>query len=283
MTHNSKGAIFMCLSAISFATMGAFAKYASGFSFYQIIFFRGLISTIFVYVTANKSELNLLGKNWKTRGILCFRSILGTLGAVSYIFAIKKLYLADAVLLNNLSPIWVTLFAWIFLKEKPKKQQLVLIFVMLVGAMFVIKPKFDSSAVYALIGFTSSLFAGAAYTFVRFLSREEKPSNLVLWFSFYSCVFMIPGMLAEGFKVPTFLEFLGLCLVGIFAGMGQLFLTNSYKLSPANKVSIYQYLNIFFAAVYGILFWSEHPDVYSVIGGIIVIGSAIWSYRTNKN
>lgn len=283
MTQNSKGAMFMCLSALSLATMGAFAKFSKGFSFYQIIFFRGLISTIFVYATANKSELNLLGKNWKIRRTLFVRSTLGTLGAVTYFFAIQKLYLADAVLLNNLSPIWVTLFAWIFLKEKPKKQQIGLIFIMLIGAIFVIKPKFDSSALYALIGFSSSIFAGAAYTFVRFLSREEKPSNLVLWFSFYTSILMIPGMLIEGFKVPTLMEFLGLSLVGIFAGLGQLFLTNSYNLAQANKVSIYQYLNIFFAAVYGILFWSEHPDIYSVIGGIIVIGSAVWSYRMNKN
>ncbi|MGL6098921.1 MAG: DMT family transporter, partial [Fusobacteriaceae bacterium] len=207
---------------------------------------------------------------------------LGTLGAVAYFFAIQKLYLADAVLLNNLSPIWVTFFAWIFLSEKPKKKQLFLLFIMLIGAIFVIKPKFDVSFIYALIGFSSSILAGAAYTYVRYLSRDEKPSNLVLWFSVYNFLFMIPGIIFTGFRIPNFKEFLILCGVGVFAALGQLFLTNSYKLAQANKVSIFQYLNIFFAGLYGILFWGEFPDLYSIIGIIVVVLSAITSYLTNR-
>ncbi|MGL4403318.1 MAG: DMT family transporter [Fusobacteriaceae bacterium] len=282
LSQNSKGAIFMCLSALSFATMGAFAKYSKGFSFFQILFFRGLISALFVYFTAKKEDLNFFGKTSDTKKKLFVRSFLGTAGAVAYFFAIQKLYLADAVLLNNLSPIWVTFFAWFFLSEKPRKKQLILLFIMLIGAIFVIKPKLDVSFIYALIGFSSSILAGAAYTYVRYLSRDEKPSNLVLWFSVYNFLFMIPGMLFTGFRIPTPKEFFFLCAVGIFAGLGQLFLTNSYKLAQANKVSIFQYLNIFFAGLYGILFWGEFPDIYSLIGIIIVIISAFTSYQINK-
>lgn len=282
MTQNSKGALYMCLSALSFATMGALAKYSKDFSFYQILFFRGTISAIFVYTAAVKSDLNFFGKTTETRTKLFIRSLLGTLGAVAYFFAIQKLNLADAVLLNNLSPIWVTAFAWIFLSEKPKNKQLFLLLFMLIGAMFVIKPKLDVSFVYALIGFSSSIFAGGAYTYVRYLSKDEKPSNLVLWFSVYNALFMIPGMVLTGFKIPNFSEFLGLCMVGVFAGLGQLFLTNSYRLAQANRVSIYQYLNIFFAALYGLLFWQEIPDIFSLFGALIIVGSAIASYKLNS-
>lgn len=282
LSQNSKGAIFMCLSALSFATMGAFAKYSKGFSFFQILFFRGLISALFVYFTAKKEDLNFFGKTSQTRKKLFVRSFLGTAGAVAYFFAIQKLYLADAVLLNNLSPIWVTFFAWFFLSEKPSKKQLLLLFIMLIGAVFVIKPKLDVSFIYALIGFSSSILAGAAYTYVRYLSRDEKPSNLVLWFSVYNFLFMIPGMLFTGFRIPNPKEFFFLCAVGVFAGLGQLFLTNSYKLAQASKVSIFQYLNIFFAGLYGILFWGEFPDIYSIIGIIIVVASALTSYHMNK-
>lgn len=283
MTQNSKGAIYMCLSALSFATMGALAKYSKGFSFFQILFFRGTISALFIFLTATKAELNFFGKSWNSKRKLFIRSLLGTTGAVAYFFAIQKLNLADAVLLNNLSPIWVTAFAWLFLHERPKNKQLLLLFTMLIGAMFVIKPKLDVSFIYALIGFSSSILAGAAYTYVRYLSREEKPSNLVLWFSVYSALFMIPGMAVTGFKIPNGSQFLGLALVGVFSGLGQLFLTHSYKLAQANKVSIYQYLNIFFAALYGMAFWSEIPDFYSIVGAIIVVGSAVLSFKLNNS
>ncbi len=281
--NNVKGALFMCLSALSFATMGALAKTStSGFSNAQILFFRGIISALFIYITANKSDFNFLGGNYENKKLLFYRSLLGTLGAACYFYAIKNLFLADAVLLNNLSPIWVTCFAWWFLKEKPKKIQIILLLTMLIGAIFIIKPQFNFSIIPALIGFSSSIFAGAAYTLVRHLSKEQKPSNIVFWFSLYSAVFMIPNLLISGFTIPTLSQFITLSLVGITSGLGQLFLTHAYTIAMANKVSIFQYLNIVFAGLFGILFWNEIPDFYSLLGATFIIISGVVSYQTNK-
>ncbi|MGL4687493.1 MAG: DMT family transporter, partial [Fusobacteriaceae bacterium] len=270
-------------SALSFATMGALAKTSSSeFSSSQILFFRGIISAIFIYITANKSDLNFLGGSNEKKKLLFYRSLLGTLGAICYFYAIKNLFLADAVLLNNLSPIWVTCFAWWFLKEKPKKIQIILLITMLIGAVFIIKPQFNYSIIPALIGFSSSIFAGAAYTLVRHISKEQKPSNIVFWFSLYSAIFMIPSLLIYGFMIPTFSQFIILLFVGITSGLGQLFLTHAYTIAMANKVSIFQYLNIVFAGLFGVVFWSEIPDYYSLLGASFIVVSGMISYQTNK-
>ncbi|MGL5124218.1 MAG: DMT family transporter [Fusobacteriaceae bacterium] len=281
--NNVKGALYMCLSALSFATMGALAKTSSSeFSGSQILFFRGIVSALFIYITATKSDFNFLGGNFENKKLLFYRSLLGTLGAICYFYAIKNMILADAVLLNNLSPIWVTCFAWWFLKEKPKKIQIILLITMLIGAVFIIKPQFNFSILPALIGFSSSIFAGAAYTFVRHISKEQKPSNIVFWFSLYSAVYMIPDLLIHGFVVPTLSQLVILFFVGITSGLGQLFLTHAYTIAMANSVSIFQYLNIVFAGLFGILFWKEMPDFYSFLGAGFIVVSGIISYQTNK-
>ena len=283
MTNNTKGTIFMCLSALSFATMGAFTKVSSGeFSPYQLIFFRGIVSAIFIFLITKKDELNFFGKTSNSKKMLFYRSLLGTAGAVCYFIAIKNLFLANAVLLNNLSPIWVTIFAFIFLKEKITIKQIIFLTVMFIGAIFIIKPKLDFSIIPSLIGFSSAIFAGAAYTLVRHISSFEKPANLVLWFSIYSSIFMIPVLYFTGFKIPTFKELLPIIMIGVLSGAGQLFLTLAYKSVIASKVSIFQYFNIVFASMYGIIFWGEVPDIYSIIGGVLVIGSAVSSFVINK-
>lgn len=283
MTNNTKGTIFICLSALSFATMGAFTKVASeGFSPYQLIFFRGLISALFIFSISNKKELNFFGKTSQSKKILFYRSLLGTAGAVCYFIAIEKLLLANAVLLNNLSPIWVTIFAFLFLKEKITKKQLIFLTTMFIGAIFIIKPKLDFSIVPALIGFSSAIFAGAAYTLIKHLSTYEKPSNLVLWFSIYSSIFMAPILLFTGFKVPTLKEIIPIIFIGILSSTGQLCLTLAYRSVAASKISIFQYFNILFATIYGVIFWGEIPDIYSIFGGVLIIGSAVISFLVNK-
>jgi drug/metabolite transporter (DMT)-like permease len=284
MNIKIKGPLFMCLSALSFATMGSFTKGLSqaGFSTFQIIFFRGLTGALILFFTMDKGEFSWGGRCSEGKKLLFIRSVLGTSGAVLYFFAISKINLANAVLLNNLSPFWVTILAWIFLKEKPSKKGIFYLFVILFGAILVIKPKFDFSVVPALLGFASSLFAGGAYTYVRYLRSLDNPKNMVFWFSLYSAIFMFPLMLIYGFKIPSLYHIFLLFAVGICGALGQIFLTWSYRVAPANEVSIYQYLNIVFAGVYGAIIWHQIPDIYSIFGGLIIIGSAYLNFLDGK-
>ncbi|MBC2857315.1 DMT family transporter [Cetobacterium sp. 2A] len=284
MNEKIRGPFYMCLSALSFATMGSFTKALSqdSFSTFQILFFRGIVGAIILFFTAKTGELSFGGKTSRGRKLLFIRAIFGTTGAVLYFFAISKINLANAVLLNNLSPFWVTILAWMFLKEKPSKKGMIYLVVILIGAILVIKPKMDFSIIPSLLGFASSFFAGAAYTYVRYLRKLDNSSNIVFWFSLYSAIFMLPLMFMETFIVPNFYQLLLLSAVGICGALGQIFLTSAYRIAPVNEVSIYQYLNIIFAAIYGVLLWHQIPDSLSLIGGFIILGSAYLNFYEHK-
>lgn len=154
-----------------------------------------------------------------------------------------------------------------------------MLIIVLIGALFVIKPKFSFEMLPALSGFMSAVFAGAAYTLLRYLRTMEEPSTLVLWFSTFSMVGMIPPMLMVGFVKPNITQLIVLVLTGIFATIGQIGLAYAYKYALASEVSIYQYLSIMFSLIIGFVIWRELPDIYSVIGGTVIIGVAIYNYK----
>ena len=107
-------------------------------------------------------------------------------------------------------------------------------------------------------------------------------STLVLWFSAFSMIGMIPPMLIQGFVMPNTTQFIYLILTGIFATIGQVALAYAYKYALASEVSIYQYLGIIFSGIIGFMFWKEIPDIYSLIGGMIIIGAALVNYKLSK-
>lgn len=279
MNDRLKGTLWMCVSSLGMALMGSTVKLVgTDISTFEKLFFRNIIGTIILLFTMRGKNINLLGNSNKGRLFMLFRSIAGLTGAILYFYSINYLYLADSALLNKLSPFFVTLFATLFLKEKFEKKQIPVLILVLIGALLVIKPKFSFSIIPALAGFLSAIFAGGAYTLVRYLRSFEAPETLVLWFSAISAIGVTIPMLAQGFVVPNKLQLLYLILTGVFATIGQVSLAYAYKYALASEVSIYQYLSIIFSAIIGFFLWQEIPDFYSFIGGFIIIGVAIFNY-----
>jgi drug/metabolite transporter (DMT)-like permease len=193
------------------------------------------------------------------------------------------MYLADSSMLNKLSPFFVVLFAYIFLKEKISKMQIPALILVFAAATLIIKPKFDLSVLPALAGFVGAAVAGAAYTLVRYLGSREKPATIVFFFSLISVLGMIPAV-AANFVMPKWLEFAALLATGVFAAGGQFGLTYAYKYAPASEVAIYNYSHILFSAAVGFMFWGEVSDVYSIVGGsiMIIVSAAMYIYNRKR-
>jgi drug/metabolite transporter (DMT)-like permease len=279
--NKSKAVIYMLLSALSFAFMSAFVKLAGDIPLFEKVFVRNLISLIIAFLVIIKSKRSMLGKK-ENRRFLLMRSSFGLIGVILYFYSINNLYLADSSMLNKISPFFVTFFAGIFLKERIRKFQIVALFVIFGASLLIIKPKYDLSILPAISGFTAAIFAGAAYTTVRFLGGKEQPQTIVFWFSAVSVLVMFPLMLIN-FKVPDGMQVIYLLGTGLFAAGGQFGLTLAYKFAEASKVAIYNYANIIFAVIIGYFIWSEIPDFLSIVGGILIILTSIAIFVNNLN
>jgi len=210
--------------------------------------------------------------------LLVLRGVFGTTAMFLYFFAIERLTIADATVLNKLSPFFVAMFAVLFLREKLSKYIVPVLVVAFTGAALIIKPQFSLEALPAMGGLISAAASGAAYTVVRFLRGDEPPYRIVFYFSLVSVAVSLPPMLV-GFVPPVGAQWLYLVGGGVFATTGQIALTLGYHQAPATRVSIYVYAHILFAFLWGLLLWGEMPDALSIVGTVLIILAAVYNYR----
>ena len=200
--------------------------------------------------------------------------ILVSSGAIA--MGVGKLNLPDANMLNKLSPFFAILFSIFILREYPKKVDILSVLAAFIGAVFVVRPTAGIASLPSLAGVLGGLGAGAAYTFVRQMSRKgERGPEIVMFFSAFTCVCAIP-FFAFNFQPMSAKQWLFLLLAGCAAAGGQLSITAAYRHAPAKEISVFDYSQIVYAALWGFLVFGEIPDALSFVGYAIIIGAAVF-------
>lgn len=276
-----KGIACMILSALSFALMGVFVHLAGSLFFIQKAFFRNLIAFIIAIglVLKDKGKLNIPKESIK---FLFLRSATGCLGIFGNFYALDRINISDALMLNKMSPFFAVLFSAIFLKERIKPLPFLCILGAVAGSIFVIKPSIYIVNTPAIVAFIGGAGAGAAYSCVRKLgSMKVTGSVIVAFFSLFSCLLCVPFLFFH-YDPMTKRQVLMLLLAGVSAAGGQFGITYAYYYASAGEVSIYDYSNILFSAVLGYLVFSQVPDLYSVIGYLLIIGMAVIVFLYNR-
>lgn len=275
-----QGILYIILAGFFFSLMTFFVKCSGNLPTMQKAFFRNAVAMIVSIVLLARSEEGFYIKksSWPC---LFLRSLCGTAGLILNFYAIDRLGLADSNILNKLSPFFAIVMSVFLLKEKANKVEWLSVAIAFIGAIFVIKPSFQITSVYGLIGLLGGLGAGVAYTFVRKLGKQgERGPVIVMCFSTFSCLITVPFLIMN--YVPMSSEqWIFLLLAGAAATGGQLSITKAYTKAPAKEISVFDYSQIVFAALLGFLFLHEIPDCYSIIGYVIIIGIAVFKWWYN--
>jgi len=277
--EHGRAIALMLFSTLCFAVMGAFVKLAADVPVVEKVMFRNLVTLVVAGGVVLKNRRAPFGRRGNRRWLV-LRSVLGVGGVGCYFWAIDHLLLADAAMLNKLSPFFVFLLAGAALKERQRRSTFVALLLAFAGALCVIKPRFDLEMVPALVGLASAFFAGAAYTVLRFLRDREPPETIVFVFSAVT-VLMTAPVVAVGFSSPSGPDVWWLLGIGVAAAGGQFALTSAYHHAPATEVSLYSYAVIVFSAVLGFVLFDEIPDALSVVGGLLILagGAMVWVLR----
>lgn len=280
MSNKTKAVFFMLISALGFTLMSVTVKYLKDIPLFEKVFFRNLVSLVIAFYLIKRSAVPIFGQK-KSQLALFARSGFGLAGVILNFYAITHLSLADSTMLGKLSPIFVTIMACLFLKEKIDKEQIIGIFITFGGALLVIKPEFSLSIIPSLAGLLSAASSGIAYTLLRYLKDKESPDTIVFYFSAVSVVGTLPFVL-NSYIMPDSTQLMLLLATGLFASIGQFGITYAYKYSKATEVSIYNYSAIVFGIILGFIFFHEIPDILSFLGGAIIIGVAYYTFRHNQ-
>lgn len=283
MQSKNQGIVCILCAAFCFALMNLFVRLAGDLPVMQKCFFRNMVALIFSAGMLLKSKEKFHIKKGCLPS-LTFRSVAGLLGVICNFYAVSHLNISDASMLNKLSPFFAMIFsAWI-LGEKASRRDWTLVAIAFAGAVFVVKPTAGLASYPALIGVAGGLLAGLAYTYVRRLGMlGERSAMVVFFFAAVSCAATLPALILN-FAQTSLQQFLYLLLASCAAMGGQFSINAAYTKAPAKDISVFDYTQVVFAAILGLLFLSQVPDLLSLVGYAIIISMAFykWSYDRKR-
>ena len=282
----AQGVFYIISASFCFSLMGVLVHLAGDIPFIQKTFFRNIVAFFIAFVLllkecANKNHSFTLPKGsifW-----LFLRSLGGSLGIFGNFYAIDKINIADASILNKMSPFFTMIFSFFLLGEKIMPVPLGAICVSLIGAALVIKPSFNATAMIpSLAGFLGGAGAGFAYACVRRLTLMKVNNKLIVaCFSLFSSLLAVPFLLLH-FSPMTHLQLLIMLGAGIAAAGGQFFITAAYAAAPASKISIFDYSQILFSSLMGYIAFGQISDAMSFTGYAVIIGIAVVVFVYNR-
>ncbi len=277
----------MLLASLSFAMMGGFAKVISEtLPSVEVAFFRNIFGVIIVAIAIYKVPLKQIGgRPW----LLFFRGSMGFISLLAYFYAMANIPLGEAVTYNKTSPIFVAIFAYLFLNEKLSLPAILAIMIGFVGIVFVAQPQGGSFDKYDVLGILSGVGAALAYTSIRELREYYDTRAIVMSFMFIGTIGPMILMLITPyitvspnfdwafakFVMPVGIEWLYVTAVGIFATISQLLMTKAYSITKAGIVGTISYTNIVFAVIIGVMLGDPIPDIWTILGIILVIISGL--------
>lgn len=282
MNRTSKGIACILSSAFCFALMNLLVRLAGNIPSIEKSFFRNFIAAIAAAVILI-SQRKTIEFHKEDLPLLILRSALGTVGILCNFYAVDHLILSDATMLNKMSPFFTLIFSFIFLKEKMSLKTTMIVTGAFIGALFVIKPSFQNTDLASsVIGFIGGLGAGSAYTCVRALGkRGVQGPVVVLFFSVFSCLVTLPYLILDFHPLST-AQLVTLLFAGLAAAGGQFSITAAYSFAPAREISVYDYSQVIFSALFGWIVFSQIPDALSFTGYAIIILMAVMMYLNGK-
>ncbi|MCA9504039.1 MAG: DMT family transporter [Myxococcales bacterium] len=277
------GAACMLLSAFAFSVMTALVKLAGErLPSQEIVVARALVSLLLTYALLRRAGVSPWGEQ---RAWLWLRGLFGFAGLSCVFAAVTHLPLAEATVLQYLHPAITAVLAALFLGEAIGSRVVMASAVSLAGVVLVARPRwlFGLTAdtldpLWVLVAIGGAAFSAAAYVVVRRLGRSEHPLVIVFYFPLVTVPAALPTMLPD-FVWPEGREWALLLGIGLATQIGQVSLTRGLALLPAAEGTALSYLQVVFAAIWGVLVFGEQPDGLAIGGGLLVIGSAFWLSR----
>ncbi len=269
-------------SAFGFALMAFFVRlcddYGAHVSSFQKSFFRNAIALAIALVVfcrsqksaAEKVSFKLSSQQWL---YLLGRSTLGTIGIFANFYALSRIPIGEAMTLNKTAPFFTVFFTWMMMGEKVSRRQALCLLGAFFGALLVMKPlSLHIASVWGLVG---GACAGFAYACVHKLGRLKTSGTLiVLFFSAFSCFASLPFTLWH-YTPMTLAQFLILLGAGAGAAIGQFGVTAAYRFAEPRDIAVFDYSNVIFTSILGLIFFAQVPDALAVLGFVAIVLSAI--------
>lgn len=265
----SPGLFYMIVAAFFFSLMAATVKLLGGrIPSQELVIARSV--GLFLLSSAWILKQHIFPFWGRHRKYLFLRGFFGFLALSAFFYTITTMPLADSVVIQYTSPLFTALWSPLILKESISRRLWLALILAFVGVVFIAKPGFSFTFFPALVGLAGACSAGLAYNFVRKLRTTDHPMTIILYLPAVSIPLSLPVVLPT-LVIPRGMEWVWMALLGIFTFVAQIFLTKSLHMEKAARSTNMTFINIVFSTFWGILFWREIPDLFSILGAVLIL------------
>ena len=282
-SKESVGILFGVFAYLSFSILDAIQKtlvlHHSIFQLLLVKYFFVLCLSLF----ESKRKNNYLFYKSKNIKLQIFRSLLSMIESGCFVLSFKYLSLANAHSVGSLAPVIVVALSAIILKEKVSPKTWIAIFIGFIGVLIILRPTssiFDPKALLPLI---AAFILGLYQIVTKKVSNHDTNETSLFYTSLIGLIVM--SLLSSKFWTPvdksSYSMFLG---IGIFFSLGLYLQIIALSKARASIIQPFHYTLIFWAIIFGYIFYNDIPDMFTVIGAVIITCSGIFVLnQTSKN
>ena len=274
---NQLGFLYMFMSICAFSLMDVIVKWSIDYPIGQVLFFRGFFGIVFYFFVIPKERLHNFYKT-KRPGLHMLRCVSGLIALVAIFIALRKLPLATVVSISFAAPIFTTIFSIFFLSEKVGIFRWLAVLVGFIGIIIITEPGISELNIYYIFPIIFCLGLSYVAITIRQLSSTE-PVWLISFYFSLSITLLSLTTIPQGWLMPSINHLVLLSLIGIFGGVANLWLSQSYKYSEVSLVTPLKYLALVFAIIFGYFIWNEIPTIKTLVGAFLVIISTLIIFR----
>jgi drug/metabolite transporter (DMT)-like permease len=270
------GIRYMAAAALFFSVMSLLVKAAGQrLPVQEVVLARSSVGAAMCWYSLRQRRVSLWGDR---KGLLLLRGLLGYAALSCFFYALVHLPLAEATVIQYTNPVFTAVLAALFLAEHIRPRDLGLVILSLGGVILMARPGFLFGGLSGLdpwavgVALAGAVLSAGAYVTVRRLGRTEDPVVIVFYFALVATAGSIP-LTALDPVLPTAWEWVALGAIGVVTQVAQVFLTKGLRDEPAGRAMAVGYMQIVFAALWGLIFFAELPDGWAGAGALLIVVS----------
>lgn len=270
-----RGIILMCASVVLFTLSSTMVKgLGNGYPVSQVVFFRCLIAFLPLYFAIRRRggwQQLQTQRPWAH----AFRVVVGGFALFIGFYALTLMPLADYFAFTYAAPLFATLLSIPVLGEKVGIRRWTAVLIGFAGVLIMLRPGTQSFDYVTLVAIAAAFTYALAIIAVRNLARTESSAATVFYFTLAGLV-LSGAVLPFEWRTPTAKEWALLLGIGLASGIGQIVMTDAYRLAPPSVLAPFDYTSMVWALILGYTLFGDFPDWPMLVGAAVVIASGVY-------
>jgi S-adenosylmethionine uptake transporter len=274
------GALWMIASLLSFIGMAVASRELSTFmSIFEILFFRSFIGLIIISPVIYKQRAQL--QQTLNLGMQIGRNAVHFAGQYAWTVGVASLPLVKVFALEFTTPIWVSLLAFLFLKERISSARVLAAIGGFVGVLVVLRPGIDSIDVAALIVLLAAMGYATSIIMVKKLTLTSSPTIIVIWM----VLLQLPlgfGLSLAQWRTPNLECIPWILLLGVTGLSAHFALAKALSVMDASIAIPIDFFRVPLIAVVGFFLYNESLEIWVLVGALIIFVSNYLTFRVEQ-